>query len=42
MRGILAITHLPVSQFAQNNIKNDEAAGLFLTGILSPDSLAAV
>ena len=41
MRGILAITHLPVSQLAQNNITNDETAGLFLIGILSPDSVVA-
>jgi len=26
MRGILAIAYLPVSQFAQNNITNDETA----------------
>ena len=38
MRGILAITYLPVSQFAPNNITNDETAGLTLIGILSPDS----
>ena len=39
MRGILTITYLPVSQFAQNDTTNDEIARLsFLIGILSPDS----
>ena len=39
MRGILAITYLPVSQFAQNDTTNNETARLSLIGILSPDSL---
>ena len=38
MRGILAITYLPVSQFAQNDSTNNETARLSLIGILSPDS----
>lgn len=37
VRGILAITCLPVSQFAQNDSANSEAAGSSLIGILSPD-----
>jgi len=36
MRGILAITYLPVSQCSQNDITNHQAAGLTLIGILSP------
>jgi hypothetical protein len=38
MRAILTITYPPVSQITQSNITNDEPAGLFLIGVLSPDS----
>jgi len=36
MRGILAITYLPVSHFAPNDTPTYETAGLTLIGILSP------
>jgi steroid 5-alpha reductase family enzyme len=42
MRGILAITYLPVSKFAQNDTTNNETAGLSLIGILSPESNTSV